>query len=201
MQYQHTSECIILEAPPFNIPKQELAQFLIQGISNGFIIGYQITSLNLHSIKKQPTSSICTPTVVEEYLQTEVDCGRLAGPYSQSELAAVHTSRVGIISKRHQPGKWWLIVDLSYPKGHSVNDGIRGSLCELHYIIIDDAIQKMVKLGPGSLLTKIDIQCAFRLLPIHPLIVTCWPYAGNKDRVLTPAYHLGSGQPQNYLTF
>ena len=54
----------------------------------------------------------------------------------------------------------------------------------------------MVKLGPGSLLAKIDIQSAFRLLPIHPLIITCWPYAETKTMYWHLLYHLGLGQPQ-----
>ena len=36
------------------------------------------------------------------------------------------------------------------------------------YITIDDAIQKIVALGPGTLLAKIDIKSAFRLIPVHP---------------------------------
>ena len=148
-------------------PNQDLVQFFQQGISQGFRIGYQLTS-PLHSAKRNLEGAYLHPKVVEEYLQAEVDHGRLAGPYSPSLLPQVHINRFGVIPKRHQPGKWRLIVDLSYPKGHSVNDGILRSLCELHYITIDDAIQKIVQMGQGSLLAKIDIQSAFRLLPIHP---------------------------------
>ena len=142
-------------------------QFFHQGISQGFRIGYQLTS-PLHSAKRNLKGAYLHPQVVEEYLQAEVDHGRLAGPYSPSLLPQVHISRFGVIPKRHQPGKWRLIVDLLYPKVHSVNDRFLRSLCELHYITIDDAIQKIVQLGQGSLLAKIDIQSAFRLLPIHP---------------------------------
>ena len=74
--------------------------------------------------------------------------------YSQSKLSAVHTSVFDVIPKCYQPGKWQLIVDVSYAKGHSVNNGILRSLCELHYITIDDAIQKIVKLSQGSILAK-----------------------------------------------
>ena len=52
--------------------------------------------------------------------------------------------------------------------GHSVNDGISPPLCSLHYVIIDDAVQQIFTLGKGCLLAKIDIQSAFRLLPVHP---------------------------------
>ena len=135
-------------------PNQDLVQFFQQGISNGFRISYKINSPTLHSAKKNLEGAYLHPQVVEEYLQTEIDLGRLVGPYSQSELPDVHTSRFGVIPKRHQPGKWRLIVDLSHLKGHSVNDGIPRSLCELHYITVDDAIQKIFQLGQGSLLVK-----------------------------------------------
>ena len=44
-----------------------------------------------------------------------------------------------MIPKQHQPGKWRLIVDLSHPKGASMNDGIEADLCSLSYVSIDDA--------------------------------------------------------------
>ena len=68
----------------------------------------------------------------------------------------------------HQPNKWRLIVDLSYPKGHSVNDGILKSLCSLSYISVDDAINQIIAIGPNTLLAKLDIKNAFQLLPVHP---------------------------------
>ena len=72
-----------------------------------------------------------------------------------------------MIPKGHT-GKWRLIVDLSHPRGHSVNDGIPKSLCSLKYVTIDEAIQGILQLGRGALLAKIDIKSAFRLLPVHP---------------------------------
>ena len=78
-----------------------------------------------------------------------------------------HTSRFRVVPKHYQSDKWRLIVDLSHPKGHSVNDGIPESLCSLKYITIDDAINQVLLLGSGTLMAKIDIQSAFRLLPVH----------------------------------
>ena len=36
------------------------------------------------------------------------------------------------------------------------------------YITVDDPIQHIIDSGPGSLLAKIDIRGAFRLIPVHP---------------------------------
>ena len=56
-----------------------------------------------------------------------------------SRIIADRDQQVGEIPKPHQPGKWRIIVDLSYPKGVSVNDGISQELCSLAYASIDDA--------------------------------------------------------------
>ena len=40
--------------------------------------------------------------------------------------------------------------------------------CSLSYITGDDAIQEIMKTGPGTPLAKVDIKSAFRLLPMHP---------------------------------
>ena len=79
-----------------------------------------------------------------------------------------HISRFGVIPQHHQSDKWCLIVDLSHPNGYSVNDGIPGTLCSLQYITIDAAVKTVSLLGPGTLMAKIDIKSAFRLLPVHP---------------------------------
>ena len=82
--------------------------------------------------------------------------------------SSCHISRFGVIPKGHQPNKWRLIVDLSFPKGHSINDGIPKHLCSLKYISIDDAVQEILAHGRGAILAKIDIKSAFRLIPVHP---------------------------------
>ena len=62
--------------------------------------------------------------VVDEDFQTEISLGRVAGRFPPDAILDGHVSRLGVISKNHQPNKWQLIVDLSYPTGHSSNDGI-----------------------------------------------------------------------------
>ena len=46
-------------------------------------------------------------------------------------------------------------MDLSHSNGHSVSDGIPGTLCSLQYITIDDAVKTMLLLDPGTLITKL----------------------------------------------
>ncbi len=75
---------------------------------------------------------------------------------------------MGVIPKKHQPGKWRLIVDLSSPEGHSTNDGISKELASLSYTSVDQVAQCIATLGQGALLAKMDIKQAYRNVPVHP---------------------------------
>ena len=151
-----------------NHPHHLLVDFFLTGISQGFIIGFNHPADKLKSARRNLTGALQHPQVVEEYLATEILHHRVAGPFNKQHLPSVQLNRFGVIPKRHQSNKWRLIVDLSYPAHHSINDGILRLLCGLSYITIDHAIQKILELGTNTLLAKIDIKNAFRLLPVHP---------------------------------
>ena len=102
-------------------PNRVLVDSFIQGITQGFRIGFSYGSQPLKGAKHNLEGALSHPQVVEN---TEVSLRRVAGPYSTTSLPNCQISRYGIIPINHQPGKWRLIVDLSYPKGRSVNDGI-----------------------------------------------------------------------------
>ena len=76
-------------------------------------------------------------------------------------------SRFGVIPKHHQPEKWRLILDLSSPAGHSVNDGIAGEDYSLQYMKVDDIMAGIMRLGLGSLMAKFDVQNAYCIVPVH----------------------------------
>ena len=59
-------------------------------------------------------------------------------------------------------------MDLSHPPEGSINGGIPKDLYSLQYITVDSAIEQIWQMGHGTLLTKIDIKSAFRLLLVHP---------------------------------
>ena len=100
--------------------------------------------------------------------QKGVDELRVVGPFSLSMVLRVHISIFGIIPKPHQSSKWQLIVDVSYPREKSVNNGIPKELLSMTYITTDNAISNVLVLGPGTLLAKIDIRNIFRLVLVHP---------------------------------
>ena len=149
-------------------PNQELVQFFINGISQGFCIGFSKSPKPLKSARRNLECALQHPNIVTQYLADEIMQRRVAGPFQRSTIPEAHISRFGVIPKNHQPNKWRLIIDLSHPAGRSVNDGIPKKLCSLTYITVDSAIQHIQQLGQGTLLAKIDVKSAFRLLPVHP---------------------------------
>ena len=74
---------------------------------------------------------------------------------------------IGLIPKPHQPGKWRLIVDLSSPEGGGVNDAIAVDHCHMHNASVLDAAAVVRQLGQGTLLAKIDLHHAYRIVPVH----------------------------------
>ena len=108
------------------------------------------------------------PQPVNDYLATELAAGRIVGPFEPHELPNGQVSRFGVIPKANQPGKWRLIVDLSSPNGYSVNDGIAPELCSLKYASVDQAVENILGLGQGTLLAKVDVEHAYRNIPVHP---------------------------------
>ena len=109
--------------------------------------------------------------------------GKIAGPFYWSQVQCVHISRFRATPKKSHPGKRCLI-DLSYPKGGSVNDGINPEWCSLSYAFTDNAADMILQLGRGTCLANVDIQSAYWIVPIHPtdrwLLGVMW-----KDKVYT----------------
>ena len=65
------------------------------------------------------------PLVVCDYLRSETEAGTLIGPLEKMVVPGLYINR---FAKSQQPGKWRLIVDLSCPQKHSVNDGVLKSI-------------------------------------------------------------------------
>ena len=97
-------------------------------------------------------SALLHPDPVDDYLQSEMRAGRIVGPLPDN--SSVQISRFGVIPKSGQPGKWRLILDLSSPHTHSVNDGIAKELCTLKYVTVDHAVKSILQCGRGAQLAK-----------------------------------------------
>ena len=108
------------------------------------------------------------PEVIDRYLEAELTAGRILGPFSPGSILIGQINRLGVVPKGHTPGKWRLITDLSFPEGASVNDGIDSCFCSIHYTSVDETAKAAQSLGAGTLMAKLDVQAAYRLVPVHP---------------------------------
>ena len=149
-------------------PNWQKVDFVLDGIRHGFRLGFCYTQ-RLKPAKKNKPSADQHPSVIDEYLAHEVSRGRVAGPFDFPPLPNLQVSSFGVIPKRGQVGKWRLIVDLSSPRGSSVNDGIDPEEFTCHYITVYQVIQLVSQFGPGALMAKFDVEAAYhnRDLKIH----------------------------------
>ena len=82
-------------------------------------------------------SSTDNPGHAQRYINGEVAAMRLKHFPSNAQ---VHWSLIGLVPKDHQPGKFQLIIDLSFPMDASINDGINFNLTSLTYPGVDNAV-------------------------------------------------------------
>ena len=149
-------------------PDSRLRSYIVNGIEQGFRIGFQHATRRCKRAKRNMQSAYENPAVIDKYLAKEVRLGRVAGPFASGRSPTLHISRFGAIPKAHQPGQFRLILDLSHPEGTSVNDGIEPELCSLKYTSVSEAVKRVMAMDPGVHLTKIDIESAYRIMPVHP---------------------------------
>ena len=101
--------------------------------------------------------------MIDRYLAKEVELERVISLLESGSLPAAQISRFG--GDSHQPGKWRLIVDLSHPKGVSVNDGKElEQLCSLSCTSVDKAVQVVCSMGLGTRKAKVYVE----IVPVHP---------------------------------
>ena len=148
-------------------PDHEFADFILRGLERGFRIGFDYRNHRCTSARRNMLSAVQHPQPIDNYITQERRADRIIGPLPLS-TEGVQVSRFGVIPKPHQSGKWRLITDLSAPKGGSVNDGIDPCLCSLSYASVDDAVSIVLRLGPGTVLAKFDLEAAYQVVPVHP---------------------------------
>ena len=150
-------------------PDQAFANYILGGIRNGFRIGFNRSRVCLKSRGTNMLSATEQSQVVAKYLGEELQASRIVEIRRQEQgLPRIQFSPFGVIPKTNRPGKWRLIIDLSSPDGHSVNDGISKELASLTYMSVDDVVRGLLQRGRGALLAKMDIKQAYRNIPVHP---------------------------------
>ena len=126
-------------------PDWVYCEYLLNGMSEGFRIGFDYSKCVCTSAKSNMGSASQNPSIIDKYVEQELALHRFIHPLDSSIACHIHVNRFGVIPKRHQPGKWRLITDLSHPQGTSVNDSIEPELCSLSYTSVDEAVRLVIK--------------------------------------------------------
>ena len=103
-----------------------------------------------------------------KHVLKEIEMGKIAGPFNERPFANLRLSPIGVVRKKPPSTGWRLIQHLSFPLGKSVNDGIDPVFSTVQYTSFDKVLDSVAKLGRNTLLAKMDILSAFRLLILHP---------------------------------
>ena len=146
-------------------PDKLFCEYIVAGIRFGFPLGFK--GPNASYIQKNMSSVREHGDVVENYIRKEVAAGRILGPFADPPLENFRASPIGVIPKK-APNSFRFIMNLSSPSGASVNDFISKDDYSLEYVSVDSAIERILTLGKGCELVKIDVEKAFRIIPVHP---------------------------------
>ena len=113
------------------------------------------------------------PAALQEYIAKEHSHGAVMGPFDRIPFQ----TKVGIspLSTRPKRGseERRIILDLSFPPGQSVNDGMikdnyLGFEASLRFPKVDDFAFRIFSLGKDCMMFKVDLSRYFRQLPLDP---------------------------------
>ena len=82
-------------------PDAAYTHYILDGITNGFCIGFSYAERTCTSSKRNQPSANEHPTVISEALAKETSAGRLFGPLNPGDYPFVHISSLGAVPKKH----------------------------------------------------------------------------------------------------
>ena len=139
----------------------------------GFPLDFDKSQKLLYDLPRNHKGAREFPQFINKYLEKECDAGRIAGPFKSNPLSVpLQVSPMNTVPKSSVDERR-VIVDLSWPTGFSVNDGISkevylGELIELHYASVETVCQMVLDIGVGAVIYKRDLRHAYRQIPVDP---------------------------------
>lgn len=160
----------MLKKYALNYDPSELA-FLVNGFTFGFPLQYSGPRGGRDS--KNLRSAMAHQTILAEKINTEIEAGRVAGPFKEKPFENLTVSPLGLVPKKcvdpsvPEAKRFRMIHHLSYPEGGSINDFIDPKLASVQYTSFDEAVSMIQKLDRNCQLFKMDLKNAFRLIPVR----------------------------------
>ena len=136
------------------LPDSKFAAFLRRGIHDGFCLGVS----PLATLVSSKSNVLALAAKVNDYSKNEVKADNPA-PFP---CEGIHLSPIRFITKKNWPRKFRLIVNLSFPSGHSINNAISDSISPAHSSHYVTKCHATELIPQGSTFAKIDLKVAFR---------------------------------------
>ena len=154
-----------------NYHDKEIIDYLRYGWPANRLPGIKNPTIN----KVNHASATQHPDFVDKFIDKEVKVGVLMGPFEEIPFTG---DRVGVSPLSTRPKKGsetdrHTIVDLSYPEGSSMNDGISkdnymGFGISLKFPMVDSLAKRMHELKHDCWFFKRDLSSAFYQIPLDP---------------------------------
>lgn len=139
----------------------------------GWPVGYHAVTPPTSTSRNHP-SALAHPDHIAKFIDVELSHGAMVGPFSSPPFAP--WTRLSPIMTRPKKDchDRRVIIDLSYPHGEAVNDGINtvnfyGKDISYTLPTIGDLVALIQRHGRGAFLWKADLARAYRQLRIDPL--------------------------------
>ena len=115
------------------------------------------------------------PSAIQDNIVAETSNGRRKGPYTSPPFPFFYSNPLGVVFKKGKT-KPRVIHHLSWPRTAS-NTSVNASITDFHVKLdaFDRALKIIRELGSGCFMSKIDIESAYRCIPVCP---NDWPLLG-----------------------
>ena len=159
-----------------NIPKWRhyLANYWDQQLCDLLEYGFPLDfdrECPLISVEENHTSANDNTGHISKFIEEELQHQAILGPFHKKPIH-MHKSPLLVRDKQNSTAKR-TIMDLSWPKGASVNNGVAKDVYlsthyELKFLSVDVITNSLRNLGPSAQMFKIDISRAFRHIKVDP---------------------------------
>ena len=144
----------------------------------GWPVNFRRESVLSSTMQNHASAREC-PEHLDYYIKTELGFGALSGPFATPPVRGLHLSPLMTRIKKDSVHSR-VIMDLSWPAGQSVNDGIDShwyidGVATVHLPTVDYMEQRLLHLGRNAFMYKTDLARGYRQLRVDPLD---WPLLG-----------------------
>ena len=162
--------------------RQCLVDYADKGLPEFLEFGWPINfnrDSALQSTLINHASALQYPADIAFYVETELAHGALAGPFDGPPVSPTHISPLMTKPKRDSTHRR-VIMDLSWPPGQAVNDGVDTDIyldgpMDIRLPTVDYMERRLLQLGAGAYMYKTDLARGYRQLRVDP---ADWPLLG-----------------------